>query len=169
MSVHLFTCSAEDVTHAHGNIALPLSFTVQHSASMLMFSNGISLCVWQWNGRVPLWLGILFLDLLYSNKGKTTFQNVFKKIRQNWERAAVCSPCQTVGRSADLHYFLKLPSEFLKKLLMICFHSLCHALSLSSSNPDGFQHLTIALPTWYSSKDQEVRGVVRGSASWAAC
>lgn len=60
-------------------------------------------------------------------------------------------------------------AEFTKKLLMICFHFPCLALSPSSSNPDGFQHLTIAPPTQYSRNDQEGRGVVRWSTSWAAC
>lgn len=97
------------------------------------------------------------------------FKNLFRKLRQNWEKATVWSVCWYQDRSADLQYCLFTLAEFMKKLLVNCFHFPCLALSLSSSNPDGFQHLTIALPTQYSRNDQEGRGGVRWSASWAAC
>lgn len=95
---------AEDVTQAVGNIPPPLSFTIQ-----LMFSNDIPPCAHHNEmAGLPCVRGYYSLTYCTAIKGKnkSTFENTFKEIRQNWERAAVCSLCQNPGRSADPHNFL---------------------------------------------------------------
>ena len=173
MSAHFSRCS----TRATGGCDSscwehPPASQLQHSRCWkhtTLQQRPTSPCTLQWNGRTPLCMGILFPALQRSSKGKSTFKNTLRKIRHNWGKAAVRSVYQNLDRSADLSHFLQSLAEFLKKLLIISFCFPCLALSLSSSNPDGFQHLTIAPPTQYSRNDQEIRGAVRRSASWAAC
>lgn len=79
---------------------LPLSFSIQGFASILILSNNrLPSAHCDEMAELPCIEG--YYSLVYS-AGKITVKNTFRKIRQNWEKAIVRLVCQNLDISADL-------------------------------------------------------------------